>query len=145
MIRLLAVLAVLACVPSFADAQIKQLDRYQRTVYSQFRALAQQDQLGDMTHEIYMGELADDGTASLTVSLEAGTDYMIIGVCDEDCTDLDLTLCSGSRELDTDVEDDDTPIVSVTPTSTATFRVSVSMAACSSSPCRYGVAVYETK
>jgi hypothetical protein len=145
MIRILAVLAVLACVPSLAAAQIKQLDRYQRTVYAQFRGLAQQSSLGDMTHEIYMGELADDATASLSVTLDAGTDYMIVGVCDEDCTDLDLTLFSGSRELDTDVEDDDTPIVSVTPTSTGTFRVSVSMAACSSSPCRFGVAVYEQK
>ena len=143
MIRALAALALLAVLPATASAQIRKLDEYQRVVYAQFRALGEETDLGEMTHEIYMGSLDEDAKMSLTVPLDAGTEYFIVGACDGDCTDLDLTLFSGTRELDEDIEDDDTPIVQVTPTSDATFRIEVSMAACSSDPCRFGIAIFE--
>ena len=142
MYRVLALLAVLACVPSLGSAQMKKLDSYQRTVSKQLRAVEQGAKLTDMTHEVWLSELPNNATANVTVSLDAGTSYMIVGVCDEDCSDLDLTLFSGSTKVDEDVLDDDAPIVEVTPSSTATYRIAVAMASCSSSPCRFGIAIY---
>jgi hypothetical protein len=142
MYRTLALLAVLACIPSLGSAQMRKLDTYQRTVSKQLRAVEQSSKLTDMTHEVWLSELNDDATASVTVPLDAGTSYKIIGVCDEDCSDLDLTLFSGSTKLEEDVLDDDVPILSVKPTASGNFRISVVMAACSSSPCRYGIAIY---
>jgi hypothetical protein len=142
MIRILAVLAVLACIPTVGSAQMKKLDSYQRTVSKQLRAIEQEVELTDMTHEVWMGELGDDATASVTVSLDAGEDYVIVGVCDEDCNDLDLTLYSGATKVAEDVAEDDAPVLTVSPSSDRTYRISVSMASCSSSPCRYGIAIY---
>ena len=142
MYRTLALLAVLACIPSLGAAQMRKLDSYQRTVSKQFRAVEQSSKLTDMTHEVWLSSLNDDATESVSVPLDAGTSYKIVGVCDEDCSDLDLTLFAGSTKLDEDVLDDDVPILDAKPSSSGTYRISVTMAACKSSPCRYGIAIY---
>jgi len=96
-----------------------------------------------MTHQIYTGSLNDDSNEYVTLRLDIGTQYQIMGACDEDCSDMDLTLYApNGAEIDKDIEMDDFPIVSVTPSRSGTYRLKVVMATCTAEPCRYGVGVF---
>jgi hypothetical protein len=96
-----------------------------------------------MTHQIFTGSLNNRTNEFVTVRLDIGTAYALMGACDTDCSDLDLTLYDpAGNQVSQDVEMDDFPIVSVTPTRTGTYRVKVTMATCSAEPCRYGVGVF---
>lgn len=95
------------------------------------------------THEPYIGALRNSSAETHAVQLTAGTTYSMIGVCDNDCSDLDLRLYDPSgNEVDNDVLDDDTPIVSVTPRRSGRYTVRAIMTACSNQPCRYGIGIY---
>jgi hypothetical protein len=79
----------------------------------------------------------------VSLDLNIGTQYQIMGACDTDCSDLDFVLYDGrGNQIDQDVELDDVPIVTVTPSRTGTFRVKVTMATCTAEPCRYGIGVF---
>jgi hypothetical protein len=96
-----------------------------------------------MTHQIYTGSLNNRSSEFVTLQLDIGTQYQLLGACDNDCSDLDLTLYGPSgNEIDTDVEMDDFPIVAVTPSRSGTYRLKVVMATCSVEPCRYGIGVF---
>lgn len=96
-----------------------------------------------MTHRVYTGSLNQNTNEMVSLNLSVGTDYQILGVCDNDCTDLDLTLYDGAgNQISQDIEMDDVPIVTVTPRRSGTFRVKVVMATCSAEPCRYGIGVF---
>jgi hypothetical protein len=95
------------------------------------------------THQPYIGSLRTGATASHGVQLSAGTSYSLVGVCDNDCSDLDLRLYDpNGREVASDLLTDDTPVVNVTPRRSGTYTVRAIMTACSSQPCRYGIGVY---
>lgn len=136
-------LGVLLCVPSLAQAQLRKLDPFMRTVQNELRRYEAVLDVEDLTHEVWYGELRDDATTVLTVTLDEDIDYLILGVCDEDCDDLDLRLYSGTTLIDEDVATDDYPVVEHSPSITRELRLEVIMAGCEVSPCRYGVAVYE--
>ncbi|HYH83409.1 MAG TPA: hypothetical protein VEX86_26680 [Longimicrobium sp.] len=96
-----------------------------------------------MTHQIYTGSLRNSTSEFVTLRLDVGTQYQIMGACDEDCSDMDLTLYApNGAEIDTDVQMDDFPIVSVNTSRSGTYRLKVVMATCSTEPCRYGVGVF---
>jgi hypothetical protein len=80
-------------------------------------------------------------------TLRAGMEYVLIGVCDEDCSDLDIVLVGpgSTTPVARDLLTDDAPIVQYAPSATGDFRVRVSMAACSISPCAYAVRMYEKR
>jgi hypothetical protein len=78
-----------------------------------------------------------------TVTLQGGRSYKLVGVCDNDCTDLDITLYDSDGDVvDRDMLDDDKPVVSVSGKSGGTYRMNVSMASCSTGVCYYSVAIY---
>ena len=143
MLRVLAVLSVLASVPTALSAQIEPLDPFQRSVHSQLRRFAEELDVQDMTHSIYLSQLNDAASETVTVELEGGVNYVILGVCDNDCSDLDLELFQGTTAVSEDLAADDFPVVTVEPTTTRTYRLKITMADCSAAPCRFGVAVYE--
>jgi hypothetical protein len=92
---------------------------------------------------IHFGALEQDQEEDATFTLEAGRDYMMVAVCDEDCSDVDLRLLTPDRkEIDRDVERDDHPVVAVSVPASGTYTVRTIMAACKQAPCRYGVGVY---
>lgn len=96
-----------------------------------------------LTHQIYTGSLRDDAETMVSLSLDIGTSYAIMGACDNDCTDIDLTLYDPrGNQVDIDIEADDYPVVTVEPSRSGTYRVKVTMATCSAEPCRYGVGVF---
>ena len=95
------------------------------------------------THQPYIGSLRTGANASHSITLNAGTSYSLIGVCDNDCSDLDLRVYDpGGREVGSDLLTDDTPVVNVTPRRTGAYTVRAIMTACSSEPCRYGIGIY---
>ena len=95
------------------------------------------------THDARISSLRDDSTETWTIKLNAGTEYRIIGVCDNDCSDLDLKLFNiAGTNVAEDLETDDVPVLSITPPATREYTVRAIMEECGASPCRYGVGVY---
>ena len=116
---------------------------------AQVRRLLQQagktfeDRGYSMTHRIYTGSLNQGSNSMVSLDLDIGTQYQIMGACDTDCSDLDFVLYDAAgNQIASDVEMDDVPIVSVTPRRSGTYRVKVIMATCTAEPCRFGVAVF---
>jgi hypothetical protein len=87
--------------------------------------------------------LSQGDSDNYTVTLQGGRSYKLVGVCDNDCSDLDITLYDSDGDVvDRDVLDDDKPVVSVSGKSGGRYRMNVSMASCSAAICYYSVAVY---
>jgi hypothetical protein len=87
--------------------------------------------------------LSQGDSDDYTVTLQGGRAYKLVGVCDNDCTDLDISLYDSDGDLvDQDMLDDDKPVVSVSGKRGGRYRMNVSMASCSTDICYYSVAVY---
>jgi hypothetical protein len=96
-----------------------------------------------LAQRITTGSLDDGERVTHEFQFERGKDYHIMGACDTDCSDLDLTLYDGSgNEVAEDVAADDVPIVSASATRSGKYSVRVYMANCDVEPCRYGFAIY---
>jgi hypothetical protein len=135
----LALVSMLALPLGKAQAQWRQqvtsqIDQFQeRMSESGFR----------LAEETRTGSLGAGQRESLTATLRSGVEYMILGVCDNDCTDVDLRLYDElGSEVDTDLEVDDYPIVSATPSRSGEYRIEVAMVTCSTEPCFYGVGIF---
>jgi hypothetical protein len=141
--RVLALAFSLFALPVALEAQ----DEFERQVRNQLDAASESFRSDGytQTHDLYLSRLDDGDDETVTFDLNRGTTYMIMGVCDNDCSDLDLVLYDGDGdEVDSDLELDDVPIVSVSTGRADTYRVEVRMADCDSEPCRFGVGVYGT-
>lgn len=91
----------------------------------------------------FYGGLAEDESMSFVVTLIGGKTYYIGGVCDSDCSDLDLEVSDArGATIGEDAADDDVPIVEVAPRVTGPVTVSVNMFKCSTAPCFVAVEVY---
>src|SRR5690606_5326895 len=92
------------------------------------------------------GALGDGEETNTPVELQAGREYIIVGVCDADCDDMDLVLAdAGGTRLASDFELDDVPMVSAAISETGTYQLTVLMPSCSIDPCGYGVAVFASR
>ena len=100
----------------------------------------------------FSSRLTKSGTGSLRhgrershyFTLRKGMEYQIVGVCDNDCRDLDLKLYDENDNLiDKDFDSDDYPVVKVRPRRTAKFRAVAQMESCSANPCGYVLTVLE--
>lgn len=97
----------------------------------------------DQSHLRTTGSLREGQMRTFTIRLSAGSRYAIGGVCDEDCSDLDLMLYDNRGNLlDQDEGTDDEPVVAVTAPRTGSYRVRVRMYACSMEPCGFGLVVF---
>ncbi|UPT61806.1 MAG: toll/interleukin-1 receptor domain-containing protein [Hyphomonadaceae bacterium JAD_PAG50586_4] len=89
------------------------------------------------------GSLQQGAFADTPATLEVGGDYRIIGVCDSDCSDLDLFLYDQNNNVvSQDNMTDATPVVSVAPQWTGPFIVRAQMHACTVQPCYYALVLY---
>lgn len=136
---LLAGAALLVASPARAQSQ----DDWMRVVVAQLDAVVHA--LGDEglspAGEMHSGTLDEGDSDEVELRLEAG-DYMIVGACDHDCSDLDLALLQNGEEIESDYELDDTPVLVVEVPKRTTYTLRVDMATCSEAPCRYGVRVF---
>ena len=132
-------------VGSFNALNPARQDEFERQVRAQLDAVSESIRNDGyrLVQEIHMGRLDDDGEEAVTFDLGRGQTYMLMGVCDTDCSDLDLVLYDGDGdEVDSDLELDDVPIVEVSVDRADSYRLEVTMAACDAEPCRFGIGVY---
>lgn len=94
--------------------------------------------------DIENGALQAGRQLTYPIRLEAGQDYMVVGFCDGDCTDMDLVLLDLlGNELESDFLTDAQPVLIYTPDQTDQFEVRVDMVSCSIEPCSYAVAIFQ--
>jgi hypothetical protein len=95
-----------------------------------------------LSHDILVGSLTEGYYDSHTAVLQAGVDYIITAVCDNDCGDIDLKLFRGATLVGSDIAADDRPVIRVVPPYTRLYTILAIMTSCGVSPCRYGIAIY---
>lgn len=93
--------------------------------------------------DIVTGDLRQGEDEQFELELEGGKTYIIVGVCDGDCSDLDMALTtSDGDDVDSDFEEDDVPMVMVEVERGSVYHLRVQMAVCSVEPCAFGVGVF---
>ena len=139
-LKLMAMIITLLALTS-AHAQQEYIDQLVVQLELNTEALAQigyRGVLGDG------GALDDQTFEDYTVTLSAGSDYVISGVCDEDCFDLDLALYDSAGDLVTaDETEDDQPVVEFRVTRGGPFTLRATMYECHADPCYYALGLYE--
>jgi hypothetical protein len=139
--RCLVVLSAFLLIPAQAKAQ----DEWEQQVLEQIGILG--DVLSSdgfsLNAETPRGSLKSEASESFTLTLESGLEYLLVGACDVDCTDIDLIVFDeAGNDVDSDYEEDDAPVLPVTPSRTQTYQIHVYMANCTSEPCWYAVGVF---
>lgn len=130
--------------PAPASGALAVMDRYDRTVFQRLDELEEWLGLNAPTHYPWLSRLADGATARTSLRVEGGMRYTLVGVCDDDCADLDLRVLDGGYVVGQDVTPDENATVQISPGRAGTLTVEAIMGSCAQSPCRYAVAVYET-
>lgn len=120
------------------------MDRYDRAVFRRLDDLEEWLGLDAPTHHPWLSRLADGATARSSIQVEGGMRYTLVAVCDDDCDDIDLRVLDGTYVVGQDVAPDENATVQISPGRSGTLTVEAIMGSCKESPCRYGVAVYET-
>lgn len=91
----------------------------------------------------FAGGLSQRNSRRYNVTLRAGQDYRIVGVCDSRCGDIDLRVFDQNNAvIAQDLLDDRVPVVQVRPRVTGQYGIELSMYACGAQPCWYAVNVY---
>lgn len=74
------------------------------------------------------------------VNLQAGTNYSFVGVCDADCSNIDLELLKGDtgEVVGSDLLDDDIPVVHYAATANGRYFVRLILRNCAQAPCYIG-------
>ena len=94
------------------------------------------------SHAVLTGTLRAGETQDVQVHTCADIKYLVVGVCDGNCTDVDLYARNSLGESeDSDVLPDDVPILDFTPGATGFTTISVEMVSCEGS-CDWGVQLY---
>jgi hypothetical protein len=89
--------------------------------------------------------LNEGATQDYPIDMRAGQRYMIGGVCDNDCPDLDIKLIDPSgNEVAEDTATDSVPIVNHSPSKSGTYKVRVVMYDCNTAPCSAGLTIMGT-
>lgn len=87
------------------------------------------------------GRLSQGASGTATLQAPAGP-VAFIGVCDENCSDVDLIVRDSSgREVGRDFEDDDVPLVVFEAATAGLYTVEVQMPGCNGT-CNWGVGVF---
>ena len=93
--------------------------------------------------DMIVGVLEVGNEVGLEIELTSGVEYMIMGVCDADCDDLDLTLTNPEgNEVTSDALDDAYPVLLFTAPAGGAHILWVTMYDCSVSPCSFGYKVF---
>ena len=119
-------------------------DRWERDVRTQLggAAASLDPRASNKPVTTRFGTLNAGESDSLTLPLHAGTAYVVVAACDEDCSRLTLRLSDlKSHELAVDRASEHAPVVRLAPAETGSYRVRIVMESCQMNPCRYGVAV----
>lgn len=126
------------------EAQWRDVIRQQLRASGEFARANGRSDANVLRRNEVIGVLRDGGESYLEMELEGGVEYLITGVCDQDCSDLDLELylSDGFDSVESDVAIDDVPVITYTPPSTAYYLLGVTMADCETDICYYGLRVF---
>jgi hypothetical protein len=142
-----AAAALLLCTIGIPVAARAQGNAWETQVLTKLRAVTLLLNLGydvRSSYQPYTGNLRHNTYTDVKYTLRGGVPYALVGICDEDCSDLDLELYDQNYHLiDSDRRPDATPVIQVTPRWTGAFYVRVIMSQCSASPCYYGLGEFE--
>ena len=95
------------------------------------------------THSYLIDRIGEGEKDSATLTLRRGWTYMLVGVCDNDCTDVDIKVYDeDGDQVAADSDLSDVSAVTVEPRFTGEYRVQIEMYKCSIDPCYYGVGVF---
>jgi hypothetical protein len=128
-----------------APAEANRYEQYRRQVEKRLLLLEEVSRRRGLrtSHQFHYDTIRGDRTSSYTLNLDRGTTYTIVGVCDDDCRDLDLTVVDDNGNvIDRDRSDDPVPVVTVRPKWSARFRITLSMEDCGTRDCVVGVGVF---
>jgi hypothetical protein len=90
-----------------------------------------------------MGKLQNRRMDSWTFSVDKGTDYIIIGACDNDCQDVDIQLKdTDDHVVERDDKADDTPVISFKPKQSGRYTIEITMTQCKDDPCYFGFGIF---
>ncbi len=93
--------------------------------------------------ELLSGSVGHRASDYRTVELEAGVQYAILAVCDEECYDIDLVLTDPSDStLVQDRRPDDTPVLELTAAVTGQYRLETVMYSCRVNSCSWGGQIF---
>ena len=122
--------------PSGGNQYTQQVDRYLARLAGNASAQGYTRLAAGPVH----GYLRDNETASHTMEVTGGNSYVLMGACDNDCTDVDLKIYDqGGTLLMQDIAVDDTPVLLFQANGSGRYRVQVIMATCNRNPCYYGI------
>ena len=98
---------------------------------------------GYSTRNYLIGKLDQDETDTWTMVLYGGHEYIIIGACDGDCGDLDITVLDEyDNPVARDTETDDVPVVELNLEEQGRYQIQVKMFDCSVEPCYFGLGIF---
>jgi hypothetical protein len=98
---------------------------------------------GAFPSDFIAGFLEAGASVGLELTLQAGAAYVVVGVCDADCTDLDLAVLDASGNvLAEDELTDDVPVLEFNGPPTGVAMLLVTMHQCSVEPCGFAYKVY---
>ncbi|MDJ1170250.1 hypothetical protein PMG71_12490 [Roseofilum sp. BLCC_M154] len=118
-------------------------DYYEDQINTLLMGTAEEVGLYELVSGPYIGSVDASSSTDITLNLRKGQDYTILGVCDEDCDDLDLEIYNlAGNPVEADTLGDDYPIVRISPNRTGGYRLKVDMYSCSTSFCYYGIGVF---
>jgi hypothetical protein len=138
---LVPALLALALGCGFATTATAQAS-YQQQIRAALRTAAGRARGAQPAGEPLMGVLNGKATESKTVDLQAGVRYTVVGVCDENCPDIDMRIWGpNGAKLAEDVQQNNTPILEFTAPAAGRYRLAVEMVTCSANPCAWGVQV----
>ncbi|MGD9967680.1 MAG: toll/interleukin-1 receptor domain-containing protein [Hyphomonadaceae bacterium] len=104
-------------------------------------AMAQQG--FQMAGQPFTSSMAQGLSTNVPVEMHAGYEYRVVGVCDNDCSNLDMIVYDGyGSPIGHDTLPDSQPVVGILPATSGMFTAQVQMTACSVAPCYYSVALY---
>jgi len=133
---------VLFLGPAAAMGQGNRWERQVETRFTQAGVTLLRNGYAPMT-TTWRGALNNSETASDTITLAGGGSYVLLGVCDDDCGEIELQLfAANGYEIDASKGAGAAPIVHVTPPERTSYRLTIRMTGCGMNPCWYGVSMY---
>ena len=137
--RILPALLTLALGGTLATEAAAQAS-YQQQIRTALRTAAERVRGGRLEGEPLMGVLNGGRNDAKLVDLRAGVRYIIFGVCDENCSDLDLRIFGPGTtgKVAEDVQQNNVPALEFTAPVAGRYRLAVEMVTCSANPCAWG-------
>ena len=141
--RTLIVLGALTLTAGTAEADEWQTQLQTQTQIKSGASFANMSGRGFSLMDVARTSLLNaSASESVSITLPPGREYILLGVCDNDCLDLDLAVSSGGIEIASDTTTDDWPLLEVTPTGSSSYSVNVTMYDCSTPNCGYQLTVW---